>query len=57
MNIYQDIYNIIQTYLFGGAELTANMDLIAITLSSIGTIFVFGLPFLVVWKILKLIIG
>lgn len=57
MNIYQDIYDIIQTYLFGGVELSANMDLVAITLATIGTVFVFSLPFLVVWKILKIIMG
>lgn len=57
MNIYNDIYQIIQQYIFGGAELTANMDLVAITLSTIGCVFVFAIPFLVVWKVINLIMG
>lgn len=57
MNIYQDIFDIIKQYIFGGVELTAHMDLVAVTLSTIGSIFVFALPFVIVWRIVKLLIG
>lgn len=57
MNIYQDIYNIVQQYIFGGVDLTASMDLVAITLSSIGCIFVFSLPFVIVWRIIRMFMG
>lgn len=57
MNIYQDIFDIVKQYIFGGVELTANMDLVAITLSTIGCVFVFALPFVIVWRLIKILIG
>lgn len=57
MNIYQDIFDIVQQYIFGGVELTASMDLVAITLSSIGCIFVFSLPFVIVWRVIRMFMG
>lgn len=57
MNIYNDIYSIIQQYIFGGAELTAHMDLVAVTLSTIASVFVFALPFLIVWNVIKMMMG
>lgn len=57
MNIYQDIFDIVKQYIFGGVELTANMDLVAITLSTIGCVFVFALPFVIVWRIIKMLMG
>ena len=58
MNIYQDVYNIITTYLFGGnVAIGSNQELITIALASIATIFVFALPFVVVLKLIKLIMG
>lgn len=55
MNIYQDCLDLIQTYIFGGAEFTANTELVAIFLASTACIFVFALPFLLVWKIIRMI--
>lgn len=57
MNIYQDIFDIVKQYIFGGVELTANMDLVAITLSTIGCVFVFALPFVIVWHLIKILMG
>ena len=57
MNIYQDIFDIVKEYIFGGVELTANMDLVAITLSTIGCVFVFALPFIIVWRLIKILMG
>lgn len=57
MNIYQDIFDIVKQYIFGGVELTANMDLVAITLSTIGCVFVFALPFVIVWRLIKMLMG
>lgn len=57
MNIYQDIFDLIQQYIYGGVELTANMELVAITLATAACVFVFALPFLVVWKVIRMILG
>ena len=56
VNIYGDIYSLIVQYLFGGVELSSEMELITIFLSSVATIFVFAIPFIVVWKVIQLIV-
>ena len=57
MSIYQDCFDLIQQYIYGGVELTSDMSLVATTLSTTACVFVFALPFLVVWKVIKLIVG
>lgn len=57
MNIYQDIYDIIIQYIYNNADLTAHMDLVAVTLSTIGCIFVFAVPFIVIWRLIRMICG
>lgn len=58
MNIYETCYNLINQYIFGSSLVSgSHEDLIAILLSSIATIFLFSLPFLIVWKVIKLIMG
>lgn len=57
MSIYQNIYDIIVQYIYGGATLTSAMELTTVTLSTIGCIFVFALPFLLVWKVCKMFVG
>lgn len=57
VNIYQNIYDIIVQYLFGGAELSSNMELITIALASIGAIFVFVIPFIIVYKVICIVVG
>lgn len=57
MNIYQNIYDIIHNYIYGGVTLSAQMELVAVTLSTVGCVFVFALPFLLVWKVCKMFVG
>lgn len=57
MSIYQNIYDLIVQYIYGGGALTADMELVTVTLSTIACVFVFALPFLVVWKVIKMILG
>lgn len=57
MSIYQNIYDLIVQYIYGGGALTADMELVTVTLATIACIFVFALPFLVVWKVIKMILG
>lgn len=57
MNIYQDCFDLIVQYIYGGVELTSNMELVAITLATTACVFVFALPFLVVWKVIRMILG
>lgn len=52
MNIYYDIYNIIETTIYGG-----NMDeytnLVCTLISTAGCIFLVALPFAIFYKIIK----
>lgn len=57
MSIYQNIYDLIVQYIYGGGALTADMELVTVTLSTMACVFVFALPFLVVWKVIKMILG
>lgn len=55
MNIYQNLYDIIQQYIFGGAELTANMDLVATLTATWGVMFLIAIPFILVWSVIRMI--
>lgn len=58
MNIYQSLYDLINTYLFGG-EIVLNSvpDLVATLLSVCGVVFIFSIPFMLVWRVIKAIGG
>lgn len=55
VDIYGNVYEIIVNYLFGGGVLSNNEELITIALASIASIFVFSIPFIIVWRIVKMI--
>ena len=55
MSIYQNIYDLLHTYVYGSVELTSDMSLVCTLLSTIGCVFLVSLPFLLVWKIIKMI--
>lgn len=58
MGIYQICYDLLNTYLFGGVvDVNTYQDLICILLSSIGCIFCFALPFIMVWRAIKIFLG
>lgn len=57
MSIYQSIFDIISTYVYGGVELTADMNLVCTLISTLGCVFLVSLPFVVVVKVIKLITG
>lgn len=56
MGIYQTIYDLIVTYIFGSVTPGTYQDLVTIFLSSCAVLFVFSLPFIVVWRIIKLLV-
>lgn len=66
--LLSNIYSVIDHYVFNDAILTAfndgsytaqigNIDLVATILSLIGVIFVVAIPFLLVWRVCKMIGG
>lgn len=58
MSIYQSLYELINTYIFGGG-IVANsyQELVAILISTTGCIFLVSVPFMLVWKVVKTILG
>lgn len=57
MGIYQELYSLIQQYIYGGVDLTADMSLTCTLIATAGSIFVVALPFLLVWRICRMISG
>lgn len=54
MSIYQSIYDIIVTHIYGAPDvLTADMSLVATLMSSLGSVFCFALPFIVVFWVAR----
>lgn len=58
MSIYQSIYDLINTYIFGGLiETGTYTELVTILLSTTACIFVFAIPFIIVWKVITFVTG
>lgn len=57
MNIYQDLFDLVHTYIFGGAELTSNMDLVATLCATLGSVFIIALPFAIPILFIKMLMG
>lgn len=55
MSIYQNLYDLIVNYIYGNVPLTSDMELVTVTLATIGCVFVVSLPFIVVWQFIKII--
>lgn len=48
MGIYQNIYELIQIYVYGGVELSSEMELVTVLISTLSCIFLISLPFIIV---------
>jgi hypothetical protein len=58
MSVYENIYQLVNTYIFNGSIVTGSyQDLVTIILSTIACVYLVALPFLVVRKLLNLIGG
>lgn len=56
MGIYQNLYALLEQYIYGGV-MTADASLICTLMATMGSVFVVALPFAVVWKVIRLIMG
>lgn len=54
--IYQNLYNLVVTYIFGTDLVVVGSwyELVSILIASVGSLFVMALPFILVWRIIKL---
>ena len=56
--MYFQLYQILADFFYGsGVELTGWMDMTLTVLSTIGILFIFAVPFVVIWFGIKLIFG
>lgn len=55
--MYNSIFQLLQTAIYEGATLTGWQELFLTTMSSIAVLFAVAVPFIVVWKVIKLICG
>lgn len=56
MIIYDSIYALVEKYIFGSIEVGSYQELVCIAVSTVFSIFVIALPFLVVWRIIRIFI-
>ena len=53
-NIYQQFYNLLNDYIFGSTVVAGTYeDLVCIIVSTIGCLVLVALPFIVVWRIIR----
>lgn len=57
MSIYQSCYDLIQTYIYGGVELTSDMSLVCTLVSTCACLFCFALPFILVFLVISKLLG
>ena len=57
ISIYNKLYDLIVTYIFGAVVVGTHQELVTICLSTIGCLFVFALPFVLVLKVIKILLG
>ena len=55
--MYQSVYNLIINAIFDGVVITGWIELVVTALSTICVLFVFLIPFIIVWKVICLIVG
>ena len=55
--IYLALYELIQNTFYGAAALTGWQEMVLTVLATIGCLFVFAVPFIVVWKVICIIVG
>lgn len=51
--MYQNIYNLLVTYVYGGLTMTPDMELVCTLFSTAACLFCVSLPFIVVWRFIK----
>lgn len=56
--VYQNLYELVDKFIFNfSASTNTNADLVCTLVATLGSIFLIALPFMVVWKVAKMIIG
>ena len=55
MNVYQTCYDLVNQFLYGGQIIAGSyMELVAIIVATAATLFVFAIPFIIVYRFIKI---
>lgn len=55
--MYHELFSILSDFIYGAnAALTADQNLVLTIMATIGVLFVVSVPFLVVWRVIKLFV-
>lgn len=58
MAIYDTLYDLLSTYIFGGGIATGTYaDLICMLVATIGCLFVISIPFIIIWRTIRIFLG
>lgn len=58
MSIYNALYSLLNTYVFGGSiEVGSIPDLVATLISTCGVVFIVAIPFIIVAKVISMVCG
>lgn len=57
VSMYQSLFDLIHTHIYGGVELTSDMNLVCTLIATIGCLAFIAIPFFVVYKVISLIVG
>lgn len=52
--IYQQLFELLHTYVYGGVDLTADMSLTLTIAATVGSLLLVSLPFILVWGVIKI---
>lgn len=55
--MFQPLYELIANGIFESTSLSGYQDMVVTLLATIGSVFIVSIPFIVVWKVIKLIVG
>lgn len=53
--MYSNLYELLQTHIYGVMELTPDMELTLTMLATIGCVFMVSIPFLLIYKVLRML--
>lgn len=57
MSIFETIYNLIETYIFGTVAVGSYYELVCILVSTCACLFVMSIPFIICWRVIKVLLG
>lgn len=55
MIIYDTIYQLIEQYIYGSVVAGSYQELVCIMVSTAACLFIIALPFIIVWRVIKLV--